>query len=256
VFSGFSKLKYCGLSISVLVTTFLLLVSHGIAQNQNPGISVVEEQVYANLSVAPIADQLSQLAETAGIELSLSGSIEGTGELEANGKSLRLVVDQMLPDDCGYVFELDADQKVRRLLVFANDSSTNAGGVENERQRYLARQVGKRDDGTAAIMLETLADRNLDDKQAKLIAIEQLVDIESEQARESLLAGMGDHDPQVRLSTAKALYHLQGDAAITLIGQIYFAEDSTLNRKAVAAVVSGSSHPLAQGIVKDSAGAK
>jgi hypothetical protein len=238
---------------SILVLVFALAASSGLAQEMTSEIYVVDEQVYADLPAAPLASLLMRLSEAAGIELSLSSDIDAEAELYANGVSLHKVVNHLLPIGYGFALEMNQERKVTRLIVFSSDETAAGSKPGNERQRYLARQLGKRDDSTADIMHATLADRDLADSQAKLIAIEQLVDIESKHARQSLEAGIGDPDPQVRLSTAKALYRLQGDEAITLIGQIYYAEDSASIRKQVAAVVSGSSHPLAQSIVKNSA---
>ena len=56
---------------------------------------------------------------------------------------------------------------------------------------------------------------------------------------------IGDNDPQVRLRKARALYRLQGDDAITLIGQIYCSQCSASIRKDIAALVAASLHPLA-----------
>jgi hypothetical protein len=237
---------------TVLIAVFALAAPTGFTQYQGSEINVVDGKVYADLPPVALSSLLGQLAEAAGIELSLSRDITLKTELHVNGASLSRVVDKLLPESYGYALELDQEQKVTRLIVFISDDSTGRPAPTNARQRYLARQIGRQGDDTADIMRETLADRSLDDSPAKLIAIEQLAEMDSEHARESLQAGMGDSDPQVRLATAKALYRLQGDAAITLIGQMYYAEDSASARKDVAGVVLHSPHPLAEGILRDS----
>ena len=245
-------MKHWFVSAVILVASFMLALSSGLAQNVASEIYVVDELVYADIPPAPLSTVLSRLAKAAGIELKLAGDIKTEVELYANGSSFSRVLDTILPDGCGFALELGPDQKIKRITVFSTEEATRRSKPVNERQRYLARQMGIRDDSTADIMRETLSDRSLDDVEAKLIAIEQLVEIKSEYAQRSLQAGMGDKDPKVRISTARALFRLQGDEAITLIGQIYYAEDSALIRREVAAVVVSSPHPLAQTIVKES----
>lgn len=213
---------------------------------------VVDERVYADLPVTPLPELLQQLAEAAGISLMLTGNIGGQRSLYAKGASLYRVLDHLLSEGHGYAFELDADNIIRKLTVFSGGEGTSGRKLVNERQRYLARQVGKRDDDTATVMHGTLSNRALDDSPAKLIAIDQLADMSSEHAIDSLQAGIGDPDPQVRLATAKALYRLRGDEALNLVGQIYYSPGSASIRKEVASLVAGSSHPLAQGIALDS----
>jgi hypothetical protein len=237
----------------VLVVVTALLAGPANGRDSGMDIYVLDERVYANLPVAPVADQLRQLAEAAGIELVLNSDIQGETELSARGQPLARVVDRLLPDGSGYALQADTADKLVRLIVLSSGSSVSSVAPRNERQRYLARQIGKRDDGTADLMHETLSDRGLGDTQAKLIAIDQLIEINSQYATESLIAGMGDKNPEVRLATARALYSLQGDEAITLIGQIYYAGETDTFRRKVAAVVSGSSHPLAQSMMKKSA---
>ena len=221
-------------------------------ENSAGNLYVVDERVYADLPVTPLTYLLQQLAEAADISLILTGNIEGEESLYAKGANLYRVLDHLLSEGHGYAFELDADSNIRKLTVFSGGEYTSGLKAVNERQRYLARQVGKRDDDTATVMHGTLSNRALDDSHAKLIAIGQLADIQSEHAIDSLQAGIGDPDPQVRLATAKALYRLRGDAALTLVGQIYYSPGSASIRKEVAALVAGSSHPLAQGIALDS----
>lgn len=213
---------------------------------------VLDERVYADLPETPLPDLLRQLADAAGISLVLTGNIEGAGNLYATGASLYRVVDHLLLEGYGYAFELGQDSSIRQLTVFSGGEHTSELKAVNERQRFLARQVGKRDDDTATVMHETLSSRSLEDSQAKLIAIGQLADMENEHAIDSLEAGIGDPDPLVRLATAKALYRLRGDNALTLVGQIYYSPGSASIRNEVAALVAGSSHPLAQRIALDS----
>lgn len=234
-----------------LIAVFASAAPAGFTQEQSSGINVVDEKVYASVPPTALSSLLVQLAEAAGIELSLVRDIALETELHANGTSFSRVVDQLLPESYGYVFEHDQEQKITRLIVFASDNSTGRPSPANAHQRYLARQIGRQDNDTADIMRETLADRSLDDSAAKLIAIEQLSEMGTDHATQSLQAGMADSDPHIRLATAKALYRLQGEEAIPLIGQIYYAEDSASVRKAVAAVVLHSPHPLADAILRD-----
>jgi len=215
-------------------------------------LHVMNERVHADLPATPLPDLLKQLADAAGIDLTLAGDFDGEEELYARGASLYRVVDHLLSDGHGYAFELDPDGRIIHLIVFTSGENTSVLKAGNERQRYLARQVGRRDDNTATIMYETLSDRSLNDSHAKLIAIEQLTDMDSQYAAESLQAGIGDPDPQVRLATAKALYRLRGDNALDLIGQIYYSRGSASIRKDVATLVAESSHPLARSIALDS----
>lgn len=215
-------------------------------------VYVADERVYADTQVTPLEDLLQQLAEAAGISLTLTGEIDGEDTLYARGDTLYRVLDRLLPDGHGYAVELDEFRKIRQLIILSGREGTSELKAVNNRQRYLARQLGKRDDTTVSVMHETLFDRALNDSNAKLIAIGLLADIGSEHAIESLEAGIGDPDPQVRLATARALYRLRGEEALQLVGQIYYSPGSASIRKDVAALVAESSHPLAQGIVLES----
>lgn len=215
-------------------------------------VYVTDERVFADTPVTPLEDLLQQLADAAGISLTLTGEIDGEDTLYARGDTLYRVLDRLLLDGHGYAVETDEFHRIRRLIIFSGSEGSSKLRPVNNRQRYLARQLGKRDDTTVSVMHETLFDRTLNDSHAKLIAIGLLADVGSERAIESLKAGIGDPDPQVRLATAKALYRLLGEEALPLVGQIYYSPGSASIRKDVAALVAESSHPLAQGIVLES----
>ena len=229
-----------------------LIMLPASAQNGAENIRFDGHQVYADLPSAPLVDQLLLLTEAAGLELSISGDLAVEADLYANGVNLYQVVDHLLPEGVGFVLEMDRAEEFRRLIVFSHIGDASNAKTLNERQRYLSRQVGLRDGHTAEIMRETLSDRSLQDSRAKLIAIEQLSDMNSEDAWESLQSGMGDPNPEVRLATARALYRLQGDDAIVLIGQIYYAEVTGVSRQNVASIVMNSPHPLARSMLRES----
>jgi hypothetical protein len=247
------KVSYLFLQLaSTIALAFVITAFSAQAEIVPHTLRVSDERVYANLPMTSLDELLQQICDAGGIDLKVTGNFDAEIELYANGIPLRRLLDRIIPQGAGFALESDAQGRTKRLLVFSDEVSSTRSVATNERQQYLARQIGKRDDGTADLMHATLSDRKLADTPSKLTAIEHLADINSDRAMENLLAGMGDADPQVRLATAEALYRIQGEEAITLIGQIYYDEGSTAIRREVAALVVKSTHPLAKELVRDS----
>jgi hypothetical protein len=221
------------------------------ADGEGTSISVRKGRVYASVPATSLESLLLMISAAAGIKLELHGPLPGTSDLFASGKPLPMVLDRVLPEGAGFVIEYDARQHPTRLIVVAPGASWQAAPPTSDRQRYIARQLGRYDNDTAEILGSTLADRSVRDPGAKLQAIEQLANTDSDYARDMLLKGLGDGDPQVRLEAIRVLYDLRGDEVITLVGQAYYAETSTEMRRTLAEMVSRSSHPLALELLRE-----
>jgi hypothetical protein len=245
-------MRYLVVTNIIIAIAFVLLAFSAVAETAPHSLRIDDEKVYADLPMIRLDKLLHQISDAAGIELEITGGFDTEVELYADGTPLGRIVNSIIPEGAGYALESDAQGNTTRLLVFSRDKTGTWSRPANERQQDLARQPVKRDDDTANFMHATLSNRELADTQSKLTAIYYLADIDSDRAIANLQAGIGDPDTRVRLATAKALYRIQGDEAIALIGQIYYDAESTSIRKDLAAIVIDSTHPLARKLVSDS----
>lgn len=223
-------------------------------------LAAVNAPSFAEESTIPLVEQLQTLAEQETFRLRIVGQIKGEGGNVPENADAETAIKRLIPKAYSFVLGFGPDDSVTSLTVYGTDPSEFSpdkgpdhsldSSPISELTKSVERQAGLTGDEVARDLANTLSDRSAAEIQAKLAAIELLVDMPLEGAWQALEKGLGARQAKVRLAALKAIERTGGDDAVFLMAQAFHVEADPDVLRYLSERFETMDHPLAIALVQ------